>query len=437
MHTRGPVPPDRLPQAMKNLIADAPSATRKSTFTSLERFARRMLFTQLSSLRGGSVTVIDGSGRSRLGSSDGGVHATVRVHDPAFYADVLAGGSVGAGESYMRGHWDTDDLVALVRLFVQNMALLDRMETGLARLSAPARHAFHWLHRNTRRGARRNISAHYDLGNDFFALFLDREMMYSSAYYERADSDLEAAARAKLDLVCRKLALSSEDHLLEIGTGWGGLAIHAARHYGCRVTTTTISKEQFALAEKRIVDAGLSDRITLRLDDYRDLDGQYDKLVSIEMIEAIGHRQLGTFFDTAARLLKDDGIMLLQAITIADQRYAKALNAVDFIQRHIFPGSFLPSVTALADAATAASDLGIVHLQDIGAHYARTLHDWRARFHARAGQVRGLGYPETFLRMWDFYLAYCEGGFRERTISDVQLLLAKPGFRLAADSNMA
>ncbi len=415
---------------MKNLpaIEDRRHA-EPSAYPRLARIARRLILSRLDGLEGCRLTIVDADGRFEFGRGDNTLRATLTVHDPVFYVDVIGAGSVGAGESYMDGAWSTDDLVSMVRIFVRNLPLLDRMERGLATLTNPARRALHWLHRNTRRGSRRNIAAHYDLGNEMFEQFLDRNMMYSCAVYESDDMDLEAASDAKLERICRKLDLKPDDHVLEIGTGWGGFALYAASRYGCRVTTTTISRAQHDRAKQRIHAAGLSERIELRLDDYRDLDGRYDKIVSIEMIEAIGHRYMPLFFERAAKLLKDDGMMLLQAITIADQRYRQALKAVDFIQRHVFPGSFLPSVTAMAQAATDASDLRIFHLEDIGPHYARTLNTWRKRFLSRADAVRRLGYPDPFLRMWEFYLCYCEGGFIERAIGDVQLLLVKPGCR--------
>jgi cyclopropane-fatty-acyl-phospholipid synthase len=395
------------------------------------QLARRLLFARLAALRDCRLTVVDGDERFVFGSAEDAVEliATVTVHERDFYGDMIGGGSVGAGESYMRGAWTTDDLVSLVRIFVRNMDLLDRMEGGLARLAEPARKLFHWFNRNTRHGSRRNISAHYDLGNEMFALFLDRNLMYSSAVFEHDNMTLDEAADAKLERICRKLDLRPDDHVLEIGTGWGGFALYAAKHHGCRVTTTTISREQHDMAQRRIQEAGLGDRITLRLDDYRDLDGSYDKLVSIEMIEAIGHRYMPLFFKRAGELLKPNGMMLLQAITIADQRYRRALKSVDFIQRHIFPGSFLPSITAMTEAATRASDLRVFHLEDIGPHYARTLNEWRQRFMERVKHVHRLGYPDQFVRMWEFYLCYCEGGFTERTLGDVQVLFVKPGCR--------
>jgi len=303
------------------------------------------------------------------------------------------------------------------------------MDSGAARLIAPIRKLLHWVNRNTRSGSRRNIAAHYDLGNDFFRLWLDPTMMYSSAVFERDDMSLEEASLAKLDRICRKLELSPNDHVLEIGTGWGGFAVYAASQYGCRVTTTTISREQYEYAKQRVEEAGLQDRVELLLKDYRDLDGKYDKLVSIEMIEAVGNEFMDTYFDQCARLLREDGMMLLQAITIADQRYKSALKSVDFIQRYIFPGGFLPSVTAILQSVTASSNMRIYHLEDIGAHYAETLKRWREAFARNLNRIWSMGYGEEFLRMWHYYYCYCEGGFKERAIGTVQVLFVKPGSR--------
>jgi len=400
----------------------------------LDRMAERVVRTRLAGLRHGQLGIVADTEHSRYGqrSERCPLSATVHVHDARFWSEIAFGGSIGAGEAFMQGYWTTNDLTALMRILLQNREVLDGMETGLARLTAPLQKAMHWFNRNTRDGSRRNIAAHYDLGNDFFQLFLDPTMMYSSAIFERPDMTLEEAQRARLDRMCRKLDLQPGDHLLEIGTGWGGMAIHAAQHYGCRVTTTTISRQQYELARERIAAAGLSDRITLLLEDYRDLTGQYDKLVSIEMIEAVGHEFYDRYFEQCGRLLKDDGLMLLQAITIADQRYDSARKSVDFIQRHIFPGGMLPSVTAMLAAITRASDLRLTHLEDIGPHYATTLHHWRDNFFRNLDAIRQLGYPEPFLRMWEFYLCYCEGGFAERATGTVHMLLAKPDNRRAA-----
>jgi cyclopropane-fatty-acyl-phospholipid synthase len=359
------------------------------------------------------------------------LRACVRIHDPAFYRRIALNGSVGAAESYMDGQWDCDQLVALVRILVRNRERLDAMERGPARLGGAAMRAWAALRRNTHAGSRRNIAAHYDLGNEFFRLFLDDNLMYSSALFAGEHESLEVAQSRKLARICDKLQLSAATRVIEIGSGWGGFALHAAREHGCHVTTATISREQYQLARARVAAAGLSDRIEVLLADYRSLSGRYDRLVSIEMIEAIGHQYLDTYFRKVGALLEDDGMALIQAITIEDYRYAQALRSVDFIKRYVFPGSFIPSISAMLEAIGRVSDLKLFNLEDIGPSYALTLRAWRERFLRRREQVRSLGYPERLVRMWDFYLAYCEGGFIERATGDVQMLLSKPGARRA------
>jgi cyclopropane-fatty-acyl-phospholipid synthase len=398
-------------------------------FGALDRALRQRLLATLDGLEGGTVTVRDALGTVTLGEAGGAIAVAMEVKDPGFYRALAGNGSVGAGEAYMDGLWTCDDLVGLVRLLVRNRDHLDAMETGLARLGGWAMRVLHAFNRNTRSGSQRNIAAHYDLGNDLFKLFLDENLMYSSAIFADPGESLETAQRRKLERICRKLDLQPSDHLVEIGTGWGGMALYAASRFGCRVTTTTISKEQHALAVARVAEAGLSDRVTVLLEDYRDLEGRYDKLVSIEMIEAIGHQYLDTYLAKCASLLKHDGLALIQAITIEDSRYEQALGSVDFIKRYIFPGSFIPCVSAITASAAQASDLRLVNLEDFGPSYALTLNHWRQRFLARLDEVRALGYDERFIRMWEFYLCYCEGGFIERSIGDVHLLLARPGNR--------
>jgi len=390
---------------------------------------RRMLLARMQGMRHGRLIIDDPLGRVELGEAPDShpelvVH--VQVDDLAFYRAVAANGSVGAGEAFMDGLWRCDDLVGLIRLLVRNRDLLDGMESGLARLGGMAMKGWHALRRNTREGSRRNIAAHYDLGNDFFSLFLSPDLMYSSALWEGEDDTLALASTRKLDRVCQWLDLKPGDRVIEIGTGWGGFAVHAARHYGCHVTTTTISREQHALAAQRVEEAGLDDRVTLLLADYRDLVGTYDKLVSIEMIEAIGAPYLDTYFAKLGSLLRPGGRALVQAITIEDHRYAQALASVDFIKRHVFPGSFIPSIQAMLAAKTRVTDLALVRLEDFGISYARTLEAWRERFLGSLGQVRGQGFDERFIRSWEFYLAYCEGGFRERSIGVSHLLMEKP-----------
>ncbi|NWG38539.1 MAG: class I SAM-dependent methyltransferase [Hydrogenophilaceae bacterium] len=408
-------------------LPEAPSRPRQW----LARLAKTQLLKSLARLKSGQLTLIDDGERHAFGSaSPQAPEISLHVLDDSFYADAVFGGSIGVAESYMLGHWKTRNLTDLVRLMVLNREVIDGIDDrGLARLAMPLRKLLHWLNRNTQPGSRRNIAAHYDLGNELFACFLDETWMYSSAIFERPDMTLAEASTAKLDRICRKLALKPGDSVLEIGTGWGGFALHAARHYGCHVTTTTISSQQHELASRRIAEAGLQDRITLLMKDYRDLDGQYDKLVSIEMIEAVGHKYYDTYFAQCNRLLKPHGQFLLQGITITDQRFEAAAKSVDFIQRYIFPGSTIPSVTALLTSATRASDLRLYHLEDIGPHYATTLAHWRQNFFRNIDRVRALGYSEAFIRMWDFYLCYCEGGFAERALGDVQMHLVKPGAR--------
>jgi cyclopropane-fatty-acyl-phospholipid synthase len=404
------------------LIELSRSAPRANPLGAL---ARRLVFARFATLRAGLLRIREGNEVHEFGSPHSGIDAMVTVLDPAFYAEIAFGGSVGAGESYMLEHWQADDLTALMRLLLRNRHALDAMETGLALLSGPLRVAAHWLHRNTRSGSRRNISAHYDLGNDFFRLFLDETLMYSCALFEQPEMTLAEASSAKLDAICRKLDLGPQDHVLEIGTGWGGFALHAAGRYGCRITTTTISPSQHELARARVRAAGLQDRVNVILEDYRDLKGSYDKLVSIEMIEAIGHQYFGEFFSRCAQLLTPGGRMLLQSITIADRHYARARDEVDFIKRYIFPGCCIPAISALAQAMADSSDLRIVHLEDIGPHYATTLARWRENFLANLDRVRALGYPESFCRMWEFYLCYCAAGFAEHALGDVQMLITR------------
>ncbi len=421
-----------------DLAIDRPTSrgAASSFITGLYRLARRAVFAQLAGLHQGRITIVDGNERRTFGRTapECALQATVTIHDPHTYIDVALGGTVGVGDAYRQGLWTCDDLTTLVRIFILNREVLNGMESGLARVTNPLLKTLHWLNRNTRAGSRKNIAAHYDLGNEFFRLMLDETMMYSCAYFERPDATLAEASRAKNDRICKKLSLSADDHVLEIGTGWGGFALHAALQYGCRVTTTTISQQQYDLAVQRIHEAGLSDRITVLRTDYRDLpqlNRQFDKLVSIEMIEAVGHQYYRAFFDVCSRLLKPDGLMLIQGITIDERIYERATASVDFIQHFIFPGGCIPSVSALTTAAGQAGGLGLVHLEDIGTHYPKTLQAWRANVAAALPRINALGYRPEFLRLWDFYLSYCEGGFLERSISTVHLLYAKPGWRPA------
>lgn len=393
----------------------------------LDKVCRSALFRTLEKLHTGCVQVQEGNQVQSFGQPDAtSFTARIVIHDSEAYRNIALSGSVGAGESYMTGDWSSPDLPLLIRVLARNKDVVDNIDGGLANIGKLFLQGFHYLNRNTEKGSRRNIAAHYDLGNDMFELFLDPTMMYSSGIFPSATASMEEASVYKLDRICQKLRLNADDHLLEIGTGWGSMAIHAAKYYGCRVTTTTISEQQYAWAERRVKEEGLQDKITLLKQDYRLLEGQYDKLVSIEMIEAVGHQFLDTYTATISRLLKDDGIALLQAITIDDQRYEQAKTEVDFIKRYIFPGSFIPCVTAISQSFARASDMKMIHLEDITPHYARTLAAWRERFLHNQEKIKALGYDDTFIRLWDFYFAYCEGGFAERVIGDVQVIFAKP-----------
>lgn len=355
--------------------------------------------------------------------------ADVHIHNPAFYTELVQSGSVGSGEAYISGYWSSPHLTAVIQVFVRNLSALDALDAKQSALGKAALKLFHRLQRNTKAGAKRNIAAHYDLSNPFFSLFLDPRMMYSAAVYPTPSASLAEASTYKLQRICEKLQLQPQDHLLEIGTGWGGLALYAATHFGCRVTTTTISQQQYHYARAQIEAHGLGHRITLLNRDYRDLTGEYSKLVSVEMIEAVGHEHYATYFKTCCQRLAPDGLMLIQAITLPDQRYEQAKNTVDFIQRYIFPGGALPSLSVIANTLSRHTQLNIIHLEDIGDHYAQTLKHWRQSFLKRQADVTALGFNERFIRLWEFYLCYCEGGFLERGIGTLQLLMAKPGYR--------
>jgi len=404
-------------------------ASAQSGPSVVDKAARSLVIQQLKLLGEGILTIQE-DGMDDLVFGDGNsqhLPAVLIIHDPGTWRDLLTGGSIGAAEAYVAGDWSSPDLVALLRFFTRNIDRMNEFEDRFSWITKPALKGLHWLNRNTRDGSRKNISAHYDLGNDLFETFLDSTMMYSSAIYPREESTLEEAAVHKLDTICRKLDLQPGDRVIEIGTGWGGFAIHAAKHYGCHVTTTTISKEQLELARKRVLKEGLEDRITLLFDDYRDLAGQFDKLVSIEMIEAVGPQFLDSYFSQIHALLKPDGLALVQAINMPEQRYERALKNVDFIQRFIFPGSFIPSFGTILESVRNQSNLVLTHSEDTGFHYARTLRDWCDRFMSNREKLDSMGYDQTFRRLWHFYFAYCEAGFSERAIGVSQLVFARPG----------
>jgi cyclopropane-fatty-acyl-phospholipid synthase len=397
-----------------------PNATR-----ALGRALEPMLRRRLSGLSRGALE-IEQAGQRALFGDPTQLTGVLRIHDAAAWARVGVRGALGAGESYARGEWSSPDLTALVRVMLRNRAVLSGIDGGLARLGAPLTAAMHAARRNTRAGSRDNIAAHYDLSNEFFALLLDETMTYSSGIYEHEHSTLLEASRAKLDRLCQLLELVPGDHLLEIGTGWGSMALHAAQHYGCRVTTTTISAAQHEVAARRIAEAGLGERITLLQSDYRDLSGRYDKLVSVEMIESVGDQYFGTYFERCAQLLKPGGLAALQAIVIGEADYLRARDTVDFIKAHVFPGGCIPSIAVLLESASAAGGFKLDRLDAYGGDYARTLSDWRQNLQGAQGQARALGLTQAQLRAWDYYLGYCEGGFLERHIDLVQLRLSAP-----------
>jgi len=391
--------------------------------------ARRAVTARLAQLHHGRLLLHEESGTASWGDPAAPPLDLV-VHDPRFYPAIAFGGAVGAGEAYGEGWWSSPDLTGVVRLMLRNRDVLDGLETGWSALVQPVRRLWHWLNANTRRGARRNIQAHYDLSNAFFEAFLDPTMTYSCGIFERPGATMADASTAKYARIAALLDLQPTDHVVEIGTGWGGFAIHAASHHQCRVTTTTISEEQYQLARRRVAEAGLADRVTVLKQDYRDLRGCFDKLVSIEMIEAVGHEHYGTYYRQCADLLAPHGRAVIQAITIADERYEGARREVDFIKRHIFPGSCIPSREVLARAA-APTDLTLVQADEIGLHYAETLRHWRDRMRDNRDAIAALGFDAAFQRRWEFYFCYCEGGFLERAIGTAQLVYAKPEATMA------
>ncbi len=393
--------------------------------------ARKIFLALLQKTQIGHLELQEGDQCMHYGKSDcaSSIKARVLIHDQQLYRDMLGGGSIAAGEAYIRGYWSSPDLTEVMRFFSANLALLDGFKSKHSWVFKQTLRLQHFFNRNTQTGSRKNIAAHYDLGNEFFQHFLDPTMMYSAAVYEEAGSSLHEASVNKLRVICQQLELKPSDHLVEIGSGWGAMAVYAAQNYGCKVTTTTISQEQFKLTRQRVKQAGLEDRVTVLCKDYRDLQGQFDKLVSIEMIEAVGHEFFATYFAKLSSLLKPSGIAVIQSITIPDARYESYKSSVDFINRYIFPGGCLPSLGQITKHIGEQTDLEMVNLRDITHDYARTLADWRDRFSQNLDAIKAMGFDDDFERLWEYYLCYCEGGFRERVIGTVQLTFAKPGYR--------
>ncbi len=399
-----------------------------------ERMARKAVLGRMRAFDHGRLLIEENGVVHALGH--GGPEAYVHIHDPSTWTAIAAGGTVGAGTAYIAGHWSCTNLVSLIQIFLRNRAALDHMEQGLARFGQAFFKLLHFRNRNTITGSQKNIAAHYDLGNDFYRLWLDETLMYSAALFSKPEMSLYDAQIAKLDRLAELLQIEEGDHVLEIGSGWGALAIHLATHYKCRVTTTTISQQQFNEVNKRITDAGLNDKITVLKKDYRHLTGIYDKVVSVEMIEAVGHHYYDTYFSTIARLLKPSGLAVIQAITITEQQYHNAIRDVDFIQRYIFPGSNIPSLGAITKAITRSGDLNIINMEDLAPHYVRTLQCWRQAFFKKLKDISELGYHDNFIRMWEFYLSYCEGGFAERSIGVAHIRLARGRYRHAYQSHL-
>lgn len=399
------------------------------TLSWIDRTSRTILLKIFSQLPEGLMTIKEkGVLVDRFGDPSSELHAEINFLDLRAYRRLLFGGSVASGETFAENMWETPNLTDVIRIFARNLPMLDSWEAKMSWLATPIRQITHLKNRNSANQAKKNISAHYDLGNRLYTRFLDQSMMYSAAIYPDVNTSLEEAQNAKLKAICDKLQLNENDHLMEIGTGWGGLAVYAAKHYGCDVTTTTISEEQFNYAQDWVEKEGLQHKINLLKQDYRTLEGKYDKLVSIEMIEAVGKQYLPNFFEKCSSLLKKDGLMLLQSITIDDRRFESYSKDVDFIQKHIFPGGFLPSQFELNRHLKRYTDMMIRDLHDIGLDYARTLEDWHKRFLDNVDTLMKDGYDDRFVRMWRYYLSYCEGGFLERTISTVQLLMSKPAY---------
>ncbi len=395
----------------------------------IDRSAKKILIGLLSNLTQSQLTFIDNDETILLGDSNASLKAIVQINNPKTYKRILLGGSIAAGESYIDGWWTSPDLTKVIQVLGREQGIREGLEKSFTKVLTMPKWVYHKARKNTKAGSKKNILAHYDLGNDMYKTFLDKEMMYSSAIYPHQGASLDEAQLHKLDTICQRLELKPGETLLEIGTGRGALAIYAAQHYGVQVTTTTISDAQFDYAKERVEELGLGDKITLLSKDYRELEGKYDKLVSIEMIEAVGHEYLSSFFETCNQHLKPEGKMLIQAITISDQRYDQYRKGVDFIQRYIFPGGCLPSINVMADNVANKTDMVITGLHDIGQDYAKTLKHWFERFDAQLSDIKRMGYGDDFIRLWQFYLCYCEGAFLERTISTVQLVAAKPGYR--------
>ncbi|MBV1878915.1 MAG: cyclopropane-fatty-acyl-phospholipid synthase family protein [Pseudomonadales bacterium] len=418
---------------MKTLALDYAATASPNKPGWFAKLIKTRFYENFEKIEFGQITFVDGNEVRVCGQGETS-DIKIIINDHHFYSSLAFGGAIAAAEAYMQGIWRCEHLTALIQILLRNRHVLEGLEQNIIKKSFFK--LMHWANRDTESRSKKNIAAHYDLGNDLFKNFLDPTMTYSAGFFKHDSATMEQASIAKLDRICQKLKLTAADEVIEIGTGWGSFAIHAATNYGCKVTTTTISQEQYNLAKTRIEEAGLTDKVTLLLEDYRNLKGTYDKLVSIEMIEAVGLNFLGHYFSKCSSLLKPDGTMLIQAITIADQHFGYAKKNVDFIQRYIFPGGALPSVTALTTTATNNTDLRLYALEDITPHYALTLTHWRKQFYENIDIIKKLGYDNQFLRMWEYYLCYCEGGFKERAIGCIHAEFHKPLFGTGIESRI-
>jgi cyclopropane-fatty-acyl-phospholipid synthase len=392
----------------------------------LAKIFKKLIITQFKKINYGCIILNENNSKVIFGDEGSKLKTEVNIYSDEFYILAGSGGDLGIAEAFAAGYWDAVDMVTLIQIVIKNQEVQKSLEGGLAKLISPINRYIHRSRRNTVSGSKENIVAHYDLSNEFFQTWLDKSMTYSCAIFEPQNLSLFEASKEKLDRICRKLNIQAGDHVVEIGAGWGSFALHAVKEYGCRVTTTTISNEQHAYVSALIEKEGLKDKITLLKNDYRELKGQYDKLVSIEMIEAVGYNFIQQFFQTCSDLLKPNGLMAIQGITYHEQGFENHLNSVDFIKKYIFPGSNLISVNHVLSVIKNFTDLSLVHLEDITKHYAETLKLWREKYKDEMSKIKKMGYSDEFLRMWDYYFIYCEAGFRERFIGDVQLIMSKP-----------
>ncbi len=410
-----------------NQLADHAASSKKTTF--LASIFKKGVMNKFKRLKYGSIKIIEKDEILSFGDSESDDKVTVTIHSNEFYVFLGSGGVNGVAEAYMAGYWAADNLVLLLQIIIKNKNILLSLDSGFVKLLNPINKIIHWSKQNTLKGSKQNILAHYDLSNDFYKLWLDSTMTYSCAYFENNSVSLEQASIEKIDRICRKLKLNKNDHILEIGTGWGSFSLHAAKQYGCTIDTVTISDAQYEYASKKIESSGLDSKINIFNKDYRKIEGKYDKIVSIEMIEAVGYQFIPQYFSKISSLLKKDGLVAIQGITYNDQNFEQYKNSVDFIKKYIFPGSCLISVAQISDVIKEYTDLAIVDMEDITKHYAETLNRWKANFIKVIPEVKKMGFSEAFIKMWEFYFVFCEAGFLERNIGDVQLVFSKSGAR--------